>query len=135
LNVPWSRIHAEAHQIEHTISDEIENQLRANLDDPQLCPHGNPLPGYESVSADWRPLTEAAAGERLTIRRIHETAEDDTRLMEYLEENGVVPGARAGVSEVLPFNQTLTLDMDGRRVILGFAAARFIGVEIEHPAV
>lgn len=52
LNVPWSRIHAEAHQIEHTISEEIELQMRSNLDDPQLCPHGNPLPGYEYVHSE-----------------------------------------------------------------------------------
>jgi len=44
LNVPWSRIHEEAHKIEHTISDDIEARMQLNLDDPHVCPHGNPLP-------------------------------------------------------------------------------------------
>jgi len=50
LKVPWSRLHAEADQMEHSISDEIEDQMRNNLDDPQSCPHGNPLPGYEHIT-------------------------------------------------------------------------------------
>ncbi len=130
LHVPWSRIHAEAHQIEHTISDEIEAQMRTQLSDPQLCPHGNPLPGYEALSAEWLPLTEVQAGEHIIIRRIHETAEDDAQLLQYLEDNGIIPGTKAVVSEVLAFNQTLTLEINGKKCILGFSAAHYIGVDI-----
>jgi DtxR family transcriptional regulator, Mn-dependent transcriptional regulator len=128
LNIPWSRIHAEAHRIEHTISDEIEAQMRSQFSDPQLCPHGNPLPGYESLSANWRPLSEAHAGDHVIIRQIHETAEGDAELLQFLEENGIIPGAEVVVAEILPFNQTLTLEVKGQKVILGFAAARYIGV-------
>jgi len=129
LKVPWSRVHAEADQIEHTISDEIETQMRANLDDPQLCPHGNPLPGYEYVAADWVPLTGVLPGEKITIRRIHETAEDNPDLLEFLEKNGIVPGAAVGVIEVLPFNQTLSLQVGDEKVALGFPTARYIYAE------
>jgi DtxR family transcriptional regulator, Mn-dependent transcriptional regulator len=129
LNVSWSRIHAEAHQIEHTISEEIELKMRFNLDDPQLCPHGNPLPGYEYISANWVPLSEIAPGEQVIIHRIHEIAEGNSELMDFLETNGVVPGAQAKVCEVLPFNQTLTLLLYDRRVTLGFSSARYIFVE------
>jgi len=129
LDIPWSRVHGEAHQIEHTISPEIEAQMRINLDDPQLCPHGNPLPGYEYVSASWTPLTDVQPDLQVTIRRIHETAEDNPELMSFLEENGVIPGAHAIVGEVLPFNQTITLLVDDHPVTLGFQSARFIFVE------
>jgi DtxR family Mn-dependent transcriptional regulator len=129
LKVPWSRLHAEADQIEHSISDEIESQMRENLDDPQLCPHGNPLPGYEYVAADWLPLIGVPAGEKVIIRRIHETAEDNHELMEFLEVNGIVPGAQAEVCEVLPFNQTLCLQLGGKQVALGLSTAKYIFVE------
>jgi len=129
LKVPWSRVHAEADQIEHTISDEIEIQMRTNLNDPQLCPHGNPLPGYEHVAADWLPLTSVLACERVTIRRIHETAEENHELLEFLETNGIVPGAQAKVTENLSFNQTLSLQLGKRKVALGYPAARYIFVE------
>jgi DtxR family Mn-dependent transcriptional regulator len=129
LKVPWSRVHAAADRIEHTISEEVESQMRANLDDPQLCPHGNPLPGYEYVAAGWSPLTEVPPGTRVLIRRIHETAEENPELLEFLEANRIVPGVQAKVSEVLPFNQTLSLQMGKNKVSLGFPTARYIFVE------
>jgi DtxR family transcriptional regulator, Mn-dependent transcriptional regulator len=129
LKVPWSRVHAEAGQIEHSISDEIEIQMRANLDDPQLCPHGNPLPGYERVSADWLPLTCINPGEKVIIRRIHETAEENHELLEFLETNGMIPSAQAQVTEVLSFNQTISLKLGKKTVTLGFPTARHIFVE------
>ena len=129
LNIPWSRIHAEADQIEHSISEEIETQMRTNLDDPQFCPHGNPLPGYEHIAADWLPLTGMLPGEKFIIRRIHETAEDNRELLEFLELNGIVPGALAEVTEVLSFNQTLSLQLGQQKVALGFPAAKYIFVE------
>jgi DtxR family transcriptional regulator, Mn-dependent transcriptional regulator len=129
LNIPWSRIHAEADQMEHSISSEIETQMRTNLDDPQFCPHGNPLPGYEHIAADWLQLTGMLPGEKFTIRRIHETAENNRELLEFLETNGIVPGALAEVTEILPFNQTLSLQLGQHKVALGFPAAKYIFVE------
>jgi DtxR family Mn-dependent transcriptional regulator len=129
LKVPWAHLHAEADQIEHTISNEIEAQMRTNLNNPQLCPHGNPLPGYEHVAADWIPLTSISPGEKVTVRRIHETAEEKPELLQFLETNGMVPGARTEVTEVLSFNQTMNLKLGKKKVTLGFPAARYIFVE------
>jgi len=129
LKVPWSRVHTEADQLEHSISSEIEDQMRTNLDDPQTCPHGNPLPGYEHVAADWLPLTDIPAGEKVIIRRIHETAEDNPEFMQFLEANGMVPGTAAKVTEVLAFNQTIGLIVGKKNVTFGFPAAKFIFVE------
>jgi len=129
LNIPWSHIHAEADQIEHTISDETEAQMSANLGDPQFCPHGNPLPGYEQAAAGWIPLTKVLPGEKIIIRRIHETAEENHDLLEFLESNGIVPSALAEVTDILPFNQTMDLQAGEKRVSLGFSAARYIFVE------
>lgn len=129
LKVPWSRVHAEAHQIEHSISDQIEAQMRTNLDDPQFCPHGNPLPGNEHIAAGWLALTQVLPGEKIIIRRIHETAEEDHQLMDFLEINGIVPGTPAEITRVLAFNQTLDLQVEKHTVALGFPAAKYIFVE------
>jgi DtxR family Mn-dependent transcriptional regulator len=129
LKVPWSRVHAEADQLEHSISAEIEDQMRTNLDNPQFCPHGNPLPGYEHAADQWLPLIEVPAGEQVIIRRIHETAEEDPELLKYLEVHGIFPGTAVEVHEVLAFNQTIGLKVGNKDVIIGFPAARFIFVE------
>jgi len=129
LNVSWSHTHSEAHHIEHSISAAIEEQMRTSLDAPKLCPHGNPLPGYEYMTAGWKPLSDMAAGQQVIIRRIHETAEDVPDLLNFLETNGIIPGKAVEVAEVLPFNQTLTLLVDSQRVTLGFTTAHYIYVE------
>jgi DtxR family Mn-dependent transcriptional regulator len=133
LKVPWSNTHSEAHHIEHSISETIEEHMRSNLGDPQLCPHGNPLPGYESIVSSWTPLHEVDQGEQVIIRRIHENAEDIPELLKFLETNGIIPYARAEVCEVLPFNQTITLKIGERKVTLGFPTARYIFVEKNPP--
>ncbi len=127
--LPWSRLHSEAHNLEHAISAESETALLEELGHPQTCPHGNPLPGCEKAVAGWIPLTEAAAGDSVIIRRVHELAEHNSELMVFLEKNGILTGAQATVAEVLPFNQTIRLTSGDRDVVLGFAAARFIYVE------
>jgi DtxR family transcriptional regulator, Mn-dependent transcriptional regulator len=129
LGVAWSQIHTEAHRIEHTISNEIEARMRDSLNSPKQCPHGNPIPGFEHLTAHWAPLTELQVGEMGTMRRVHELAEDNSDLMAYLEKNGLLPGRQVKVSEILPFNQTITLEVDGKAVMLGYAVARYIFFE------
>jgi DtxR family Mn-dependent transcriptional regulator len=127
--LPWSRLHAEAHNLEHAISEDAENALDEELGHPKTCPHGNPLPGYEDLVKDWQPLTEIEPGEKLIVRRIHELAEQNTELMDYLEKNGVLIGKLVTLKEVLPFNHTLTIEVVTSPVILGFAVARYIFVQ------
>jgi DtxR family Mn-dependent transcriptional regulator len=129
LKVPWSQTHAEAHNLEHTVSEMIEEQMRINLGNPKTCPHGNPMPGFESVTSSWLPLIDIASGETVIIRRIHELGENDSELMKFLEENGIIPGAKVEISEILPFNQTIAVKLKDRDISLGFSSARFIYIE------
>jgi DtxR family Mn-dependent transcriptional regulator len=131
LKVDLRLVHDEAHGIEHALSPHLEERLRQVLDNPHTCPHGNPLPGFERVVSAWVALTDLAPDDQLVIRRIHEFAEENPELLNYLIEYNVLPGVEARVVEILPFNQTLALEVDGRRVILGYASARHIFVEKE----
>lgn len=129
LNLPWSELHGEADKIEHTISGDVEKSLQVTLSDPTHCPHGNPMPGSESYSDSWCPLSEFQQADMVIIRRIHEFLENDHELMKYLELNNVLPGSIAIVVEVLPFNKTIKLIISGHSVILGLDVANNIFVE------
>ncbi len=115
--------------LEHAISPQLEQRLQEILGNPKVCPHGNPFPGYEHVVSKWVPLTEVTVGAEVTVRRIHEFAEDNHELLEFLTENGLTPSAKVTLTEILPFNQTLTLRVDRKTVTLGFPAARLVFVE------
>lgn len=129
FKVPLPLIHDEAHGIEHAISPQLETRMRAILGDPKVCPHGNPFPGFEEVTSQWIPLTETPAGSDVIIRRIHEFAEDNPELLKFLIENGVLPGAKARLLNILAFNQTLTIEVAQKPITLGFPAARYVFVE------
>ncbi|MBT3714610.1 MAG: metal-dependent transcriptional regulator [Anaerolineae bacterium] len=130
FKIPIFETHDEAHRIEHAISPKLEERMVDILGNPKLCPHGNPFPGYETLTKDWLPLTEVPVDTEITIRRIHEFAEDNQELLDFLSKNKVEPGNKAQVKENLPFNQTLTIDINGNSVTLGFAAAKYIFVEL-----
>ena len=91
--------------------------------------HGNPFPGHEDVTSTWLPLSAIPAGERITIRRLHEFAEDNPEMLQFLIGHGILPGAEIRVQANLPFNQTLTISIAGNDVTLGFPAARYIFAE------
>lgn len=127
--LPWSKLHGEAHQLEHAISALTESALMEQLGHPQTCPHGNPLPGCEAAVAQWIPLTKLGTSQQGTIRRIHEMAEENAPLLDFLEKRRLVPGTLVTVTEILPFNQTISLEVSGQSVTLGYTAARYIFVE------
>jgi DtxR family Mn-dependent transcriptional regulator len=125
----WAKLHQEAHNLEHAISAEVESALFEQLGHPQTCPHGNPLPGCEEAVSAWIRLTETSPSDRVTIKRIHEIAEYNQELLAFLESKGLMPGAETVIREMLPFNQTVTLEIQGRLVTLGFASANYVFVE------
>jgi DtxR family Mn-dependent transcriptional regulator len=129
LDVPWSQVHQEADALEHTLSAETVERLAAKLEHPEACPHGNPLPGYEDRLAGLLPLTEAQPGQHLVIRRVHESAEEQPELMAYLEKNGLLPGVEITILQIMPFNETITLECEGETVVLGLAPAALVFAE------
>ncbi len=128
--LPWSKLHQEAHNLEHAISSEVETALFEEVGHPQTCPHGNPLPGCEEAVAAWIPLTETSPRDVAIIKRVHELAEYNLELLAFLEGKGLMPDAEVIVREVLPFNQTVTLEVRGQVVTLGFASAQHLFVEL-----
>ena len=130
--LPWSKLHQEAHNLEHAISAEAEAAVFEELGHPKTCPHGNPLPGFEEAVANWTPLTKTSPKDKVIIKRIHEIAEQNSELMAFLETKGILLGVHAKVLEMLPFNQTITIEVKGQQITLGFASAKFIFVEPAH---
>ena len=62
LHLPWAKVHAEAEVWETTISDDVEAAMWAVMDNPQTCPHGNPIPGAGYKPPKMKPMSELAAG-------------------------------------------------------------------------
>ncbi len=128
LKLPLSDLHREAHHIEHSLSSEVAERLQEEMEDPRFCPHGNPLPGFEGETDQWIPLSEIEPGELIVVKRIAENLEDDYEILTFLETKGVIPGAKLQVTDRLPFNETINLQIEDRDVILGLRLAADIYV-------
>jgi Fe2+ transport system protein FeoA len=48
--------------------------------------------------------------------------------MRFLQQNGLTPGTRLRVAEVASYNSTMTIEVAGRRVVLGLPAAEQLRV-------
>lgn len=129
IGLPWHKAHLEAGRWEHVISDEVEERLVTLLGNPATCPHGNPIPGAatEETLSGQVNLNEVEPGLRVRLARITEEVELDYESLEYLGENGLVPGQEAVVRDRAP-DGTVTLLVDGRPVGLGRALCKQVFV-------
>lgn len=116
LKLELSKVYDEACKMEHVISNEVEERLAAVLGHPATCPHGLPIPGESSTVAPTRLLTEVTPGQMV---RVASVPEEDSAMLAYLMEQGLVPGATAAVEAIAPFNGPITLRLEGERRAIG----------------
>lgn len=120
LGYPWDLVHDEAERLEHAASDELVDRMAAILGEPTLDPHGAPIPTREGIidHEDDIPLTDLEPGETGTITRV---SDDDSDLLRYLSELGLILGATITIREVAPFLGPISITIadrpDGDRVI------------------
>jgi DtxR family Mn-dependent transcriptional regulator len=106
IGLDWSLVHTEACRWEHVISTDVEQRLVAILDQPQLSPYGNPIPGLDELGGPHTGHGGVAAGQSLnvlvgtavgpiavTVDRIGELIQTDIEALEILQRAGLIPGA------------------------------------------
>lgn len=133
LRLPWVKVHAEATVWEHTISDDVEAAIWRALDDPQTCPHGNPIPGTGYQAPPTKPIGDMEVNERLPLERIGEELETDDEMLSFLDEAGIRPGIIIEVVGRAPHDVITVRVGGGDPVGLGpFAAAKmFVALPAE----
>jgi DtxR family Mn-dependent transcriptional regulator len=125
VGLGWAEADEEAHHLQHALSERVTDRLDELLGRPPTCPHGNPIPrdGRTSERPDGIPLSHAPQGATVTILRVTEEAEEDARLLTFLQEHAVRPGGEFEVLEVAEHIGTMTLRGPAGEVTLGISAA------------
>jgi len=128
FGMEWYKVHDEAERLEHAVSPDFEARLLAKLGRGVACPHGN-LTELESPASRRRRglllLAQAEPGQDFQVSGIYER---DRRLLEFLEQRGIRPGAKVHVAH-RNYDQTLTLTTGAGRVSLGVSAAEKVWVK------
>lgn len=118
LGLRWDEVHDEACQLEHALSPRVQRALERFLDNPQVCPHGHPIPNAEGEVAalTGRPLAEVEPGETVEIVRVDD---EEGELLAYLASLGMFPGTAVTVRDVAPFRGPLLIQLGDARYALG----------------
>lgn len=134
LGYAWEDVHAEAERLEHVISEQFEERIAHLLGHPTHDPHGAPIPSRElkmPTHAGQR-LSTARPGQSGVICRV---VDRDPRLLAFLSEHGLVPGARFSITAFSPLDENLTLRVRDQEntVVIGQKITRQIYIDIKKP--
>jgi len=126
LGLSWAEAHQEAGKWEHVISPTVEKAMRARLDDPTTCPHGNPIPGSDYEAPDLMALEQVGVGNDFVVRRITEELEFTEGMLDFLEASSITPGSEGTVTAMSP-DGSATVQIGGAAIgVGGFATARIL---------
>jgi DtxR family Mn-dependent transcriptional regulator len=125
--MPWYKVHDEAERLEHAVSGDFEALLSRKLGRGKLCPHGNsPTPEHPRAKRKrgLLLLSESQPGHTYAVQSVYER---DRKLLEFLEQKGIRPGAALAVV-ARNYDGTISLAIALHKIELGGPAAEKIWV-------
>ncbi len=94
---------------------------------PTHDPHGDPIPtrdGKVEPTIDDQ-LCDAKAGASLEVKRV---SDSDPELLHYLEDLGLLPGAKIKILKKEPFDGPLSVQINETSTTVGFVVAQKVFV-------
>jgi DtxR family Mn-dependent transcriptional regulator len=128
LGYSWDEVHEEAERLEHVISEDFERRIAAAMGHPMRDPHGELIPTADLKMPldDSTPLSALRPNQTAIIQRVKAS---DKKMLRYLEERGLVPGAQIEIKEHSPFDHNLTIKVGRKSIVLGLNITSKIFVE------
>jgi DtxR family Mn-dependent transcriptional regulator len=130
LGVPWDRVHEEAEVLEHVLSEQLEARIAAQLGDPTLDPHGDPIPTADLTltEPETLALAQLEPGAAGTFVRVSDA---DPEKLRYLQERGIALGDHCEVLGREPFGGPLTVRFGTDEHALGGELAHVMRIEVQ----
>ena len=110
MGYTWDQVDAEAHRLEHAISNAFVERMDQLCGYPTHCPHGDPIPRHDGSmpSESLSPILFLHPGQVGVLRRVGAT---DARVLRYLSKLNLEPGRTIRLIDVAPFNGPVTLEV------------------------
>src|SRR5918996_587068 len=118
LGYSWDEVHEEAERLEHVISEDFERRIAAAMGHPVRDPHGELIPTADLKMPfdDSTPLSALRPNQSGIIKSVKAA---DTKLLRYLNKQGLLPGVRVQVQDYSPFDHNLTIKVKHMTMVLG----------------
>jgi DtxR family Mn-dependent transcriptional regulator len=127
LGLSWDRVHAEAEEWEHVLSEDVAAAMDKALGWPATDPHGEPIP---SVGGDVPELTDTPLSRVRPYEsaRVARVSSEDAEFLRYLGSMGIYPGVALRILSIAPFGGPLTVEVAGRQYAIGQGVAERVFV-------
>jgi DtxR family transcriptional regulator, Mn-dependent transcriptional regulator len=123
-----SRVHEEAHKLEHAFSDESIEKLDLLLNNPKLSPMGKRIPhNKDGVEVMNMTLDKVKKGQTGRIIKVSGKGSIHKRILDM----GVVKGAKVKVEKVAPLGDPIEIKVKGYSLSLRKDEAKNIEVALE----
>lgn len=129
VGMPWDKVHQEAHNLEHSASDELINRMEEKLDFPAFDPHGDPIPSKEGVVPKQKknvPLSLLKENGKGKVVRVNDF---DNKFLSYISKIGVELDKEICVKEILEFDRSMLVVVNGKETNISNTIAANIFVE------
>ena len=129
LDIGWEDVYQHACSLEHATTDLVAQKLSEFLDNPEVCPHGRPIPrsNQKRTNGPGITLSKLDVGQAATILSV--INEHNTEFLQYLTGLGLTPGAVVTITERAPYDGTLTIEVNKTTKAIGREAASLIMVK------
>jgi DtxR family transcriptional regulator, Mn-dependent transcriptional regulator len=110
LGFTWDEVEIEADQLEHDISERLTERLAVALGNPEVDPHGEPIPSTQGTLPTHpdKSLADTSVGQIGIINRI---SNHSPQLLQYLAALGLRPGTEIRVVSRAPLGDAVTIQI------------------------
>lgn len=125
LSFKWDEVHDVAEELEHIKSTLLIERLDEFLEFPKVDPHGDPIPDQHGNFADlaFVKLSKLKTNDKGTITGV---SEHSSPFLKHLEKLGLTLGKKIEVSEILDFDGSVELSIDGNKINISREVAKHI---------
>ncbi|MCW1146819.1 metal-dependent transcriptional regulator [Flavobacterium lacisediminis] len=128
LGFSWDEVHEIAEELEHIKSEQLINKLDAFLGFPAADPHGDPIPDAKGVikKIEKQLLSEVEINASFHCVGVKDSSTD---FLKYLDKQKIALGSVVKVIDKEDFDDTLTVEIDGKRLTISNKIANNLYVQ------
>ena len=128
LGFSWDEVHEIAEELEHIKSEQLINKLEAFLGFPIADPHGDPIPDENGIikKIEKQLLSEVEINASFHCVGVKDSSTD---FLKYLDKQKIALGSVVKVIDKEDFDDTLTVEIDGKRLTISNKIANNLYVQ------
>jgi len=123
IGMNWDEVHDDAEQLEHVVSDRLIERIDQMLGQPEVDPHGDPIPTADGQLAE-RPLATLLTCPLHTVVTVARVTDQDAAFLRFVEAHDLKPGQTVEVEARDEVSDSVRLKGRGdARMTIGARAA------------